>query len=72
LDARAEKEYISPFNRGLAAPWSGDLDLAFRYIEKSYEDHEPMLLIIKTWPNVPDNLKNDPRCQEMIKRIGFP
>jgi adenylate cyclase len=72
LDARAEKEYISPFNRGLAAAWSGDLDLAFSYIEKSYEEHEPMLLIIKTWPNVPDNLKNDPRCQELIKRIGFP
>ena len=72
LDARAEKEYISPFNRGLAAAWSGDLDLAFKFIEKSYEDHEPMLLTIKTWPNVPDNIKNDPRCQELIKRIGFP
>lgn len=72
LDARSEKEYISPFNRGLAAAWSGDLDLAFRYIEKSYEEHEPMLLTIKTWPNVPDNLKNDPRGKELIKRIGFP
>lgn len=49
LDTRAEKEYISPFNRGLAAAWSDDLNLAFRYIEKAYEDHEPMLLTIKTW-----------------------
>ena len=72
LDARAINEYISPFIRGLAAAWSGDLDLAFKYIEKSYTDHEPMLLTIKTWPNVPDNLKNDPRCRELLKKINFP
>jgi tetratricopeptide (TPR) repeat protein len=72
MDARAESEYISPFNRGLAAAWSGDLDLAFKHIEKSFDDREPMLLTIKTWPNVPDNLKKDPRCNELVKRIGFP
>jgi len=72
LDARAEKEYISPFLRGLAAAQEGDLDLAMIYLEKAFEIKDPVLITIKTWPNVPDNLKNDPRCQELIKRIGFP
>jgi hypothetical protein len=43
------------FNRDLAAAWLGDPDKALKYIEKSYEDHEPMLLTIKTWPDVPEN-----------------
>ena len=72
LQGRADKEYISPFNMSLASAWMGDLDLAIKYLEKAYEEREPMLLLIKTWPNVPDNLKNDPRCQEVISRIGFP
>jgi hypothetical protein len=41
-------------------------------MEKAYEDRDPILVTINSWPNVPDTLKNDPRCQELIKRIGFP
>src|SRR5688500_12336965 len=48
------------------------IDLAISYFEKAYEDRDAMLITIKTWPNVPDNLKNDNRCQELIKRMGFP
>jgi hypothetical protein len=69
---RKNRKIQQPIIEGLAAAWSGDLDVAFSYMEKSYEEHEAMLLTLKTWPNVPDNLKNDPRCQELIKRIGFP
>lgn len=72
LHKRGANEYISPFNMALAYAWSGDVESAISYLEKAFEDREPILLTIKTWPNVPDNLKNDPRCQELIKRIGFP
>jgi len=72
LDYRSATEYISPCNRGLAAAWLGDPDRAFIYLEKSFEDREPMLLIIKTWPIVPDYLKEDIRYQDLIRRIGFP
>ena len=57
LHARSDKEYISPFNMALAYAWMGDTDLAITYLEKAYEDRELILLTIKTWPNVPDNLK---------------
>ncbi len=72
LHARSDKEYISPFNMALSAALMNNLDLAITYLEKAYEDREPLLLTIKTWPNVPDNLKNNSRCQELIKSIGFP
>jgi len=42
------------------------------FFEKAFEIKDPVLITIKTWPNVPDTLKNDPRCKELIKRIGFP
>ncbi|MDQ3682199.1 MAG: adenylate/guanylate cyclase domain-containing protein [Bacteroidota bacterium] len=72
MNIRADKEYISPFNMALAYAWIEDLNEAITYLEKAYNERDPMLLTIKTWPNVPDNLKNDPRCQELINRIGFP
>jgi TolB-like protein/class 3 adenylate cyclase len=72
LHARSDTEYISPFNMSLAAAWMGDIDLAIKYLENAFEEREPILLTITTWPNVPENLKNDPRCQKLIKKIGFP
>ncbi len=69
---RAGREYISPFNMALAYAWIDDIDQAITYLEKAYEDREPILLTIKTWPNVPDNLKDDSRCREMIRRLKFP
>lgn len=72
LDQRAASEYISPFHRCLAAAWAGDLDLAITYLEKAYDDCDPILITLNTWPNVPDTLRNDIRCQEVIKRMGFP
>ena len=72
VEARRGMEYISPFNRALAAAWIDDLDEAILYLKKAYDDREPMLVTVLSWPNVPDNLKNDPRCQEIIKKINFP
>ncbi len=60
------------FTGGLAAAWDRNIELAITYMEKAYEDRDPILVTINSWPNVPDTLKNDPRCQELIKRIGFP
>jgi len=39
---------------------------------RTVHDRDPILLSINTWPNVPDNLKNDPRCQDIIRRVNFP
>jgi TolB-like protein/class 3 adenylate cyclase len=72
LDSRSKTEYISPFHRGLAAAWDGDLDLAIEWVKKAMEDRDPILLTINTWGNVPEVLTNDPRCQQLITQINFP
>jgi TolB-like protein len=72
LDSRSRMEYVSPFHRGLAAAWGGDLDLAIQWVKKAMEERDPTLLTINTWGNVPEALTQDPRCQELIRQINFP
>jgi TolB-like protein/class 3 adenylate cyclase len=72
LDERSKSEYISPYRRGLAAAYLGDLNEAFMYLERSFEDREPWLLALKIWPDVPNNLKEDARYRNLIHRIGYP
>jgi TolB-like protein/class 3 adenylate cyclase len=72
IEQRSSTEYISPFHRALAAAWMNDYDLAIVYLEKAYDERDPILLTIKTWLNVPKQLLQDPRCQELIRRIEFP
>ena len=72
LHERATKEYISPFNMGLAYAWLGNIDKAIDFLENAFSDRDPMILMINSWPNVPEALLKDPRCQKIIERIGFP
>ena len=72
LHERASKQYISPFSMALAYGWLGDIDKAIDYLENAVTDRQPMLLTIKTWPNVPEALLRDARCQKIIEQIGFP
>jgi len=46
-------------------------DKAFEILEKLYEEKSPFLSDLKSNRNF-DNLRNDPRYKEMVKRIGFP
>lgn len=50
---------------------SGDLDRAFAELEIALANREPHLVMLKADPRQ-DGLRNDPRFNEMVKRIGFP
>ena len=60
------------FDFGLSAAYLGDLDASFAAIEKAYDDLDPHILTIKRAPYVPQSLRNDPRFQDLLDRIGFP
>lgn len=72
LKQRSATEYIAGTYAGLSAAYLGDLDLAFQYLEKAYEDYDPILISIKHSPYVPASLRSDPRFQNLLDRIGFP
>jgi tetratricopeptide (TPR) repeat protein len=57
---------------GIAAAHLQDLDAALAYLEKGLAIHDPLILTLKYEHWVPDNLKADPRFQNLLDRIGFP
>jgi len=54
---RSVTEYIAGTYAGLSAAYLGDMDTAFRYLEKAYDDHDPILRQLKYAPYVPAALK---------------
>ena len=72
LNERSKKEYIAKTFNAISAACLDDLDKAFEFLESAYNDRDPVLLAIKYEKWVPDNLKNDPRFQLFLNKIGFP
>ena len=72
LKERSTKEYIACTFTGISAAWLGDFDEAFDYFEKAFIDKDPIILTLKHLHWAPDELRKDPRYQNLLDRIGFP
>ncbi len=49
----------------------GETDEAMIWLERAYEEREPLLINAKTEPRL-DPLRPDSRFQDLLRRIGFP
>ena len=49
----------------------GEIDTAFNWLDKAYEDHEVEMFWLKVEPPF-EPLHNDPRWQVMLEKVGFP
>ncbi len=49
----------------------GETEEAMTWLERAYEERDPLLLFAKTDPSM-DSLRSDPRFQDLLRRIGFP
>jgi TolB-like protein len=68
--AAAKKRYIPPTYFGMLFAGLGDKDKAMMWLEKAYDDRADGL----TWLNVEpmlDEVRSDPRFQDLIRRIGL-
>ena len=68
--AAAKKRYIPPTYFGMLFAGLGDKDKAMMWLEKAYDDRADGL----TWLNVEpmlDDVRSDPRFQDLIRRIGL-
>jgi len=50
----------------------GDLNEAFDWLEKAYEERDPQLTYLKVPGRRFEPLRHDPRFQELVHRIGLP
>jgi tetratricopeptide (TPR) repeat protein len=71
LTKLAERKYVaSHFIAGIHIGL-GENDRALEYLEKSYDEHSHWLIYLHMDPSM-DDLRNDPRFQDLVKRIGLP
>ena len=72
LKARTGREYIQPSMFALAAHGAGLLDEAIALFRRAYEERDPVLTVIaRHWPEFAP-LREDPRGQEIITKMGYP
>jgi pentatricopeptide repeat protein len=72
LKDRGEKVYVSSVFTGLSAAFLNDIDEAYAFIEKGVEERDPVLVAIKYEHWVPDNIRENPRFNKLLEKIGFP
>jgi tetratricopeptide (TPR) repeat protein len=76
LQEQSKSNYVSSFNiaviyAGLSAsPARTEMDQAFVWLEKAYEERSSELVTLTTEPRF-DNLRSDPRFKELERRIGL-
>jgi hypothetical protein len=66
----ASKDYISPLNFAFAYARLGQDDEAFRWLDKAYDDHVPMLIYLQQDSEL-NRLRGDPRFLALVKRRGY-
>ncbi|UCE41505.1 MAG: protein kinase [Candidatus Aminicenantes bacterium] len=70
LDGMSQKTYIPPLSVAIVYAELGELDTAFEWVEKAYEERDTFVASFKTWPEF-EKLRSDPRSNVLLKKIGL-
>jgi serine/threonine-protein kinase len=68
LEARREREYVSPVPLTILAIALGDTDAAFEWLERCYEERRGWLAYLRVEP-ILDPLRSDPRFGMLLRRL---
>lgn len=71
LEDRSNKEYVSPYLLATVYVGLGEKQHAFELLERAYADQSIDLLMAKADPKL-DPLRDDPRFQDLVKKLAFP
>jgi len=66
----SKQKYISPVLIAAVCAGLGEKEEAFAWLEKAYEEHSEGLFWFKVEPSM-NNLRSDPRYDELLQRMGF-
>jgi tetratricopeptide (TPR) repeat protein len=66
----SRQHYISPYNFAVYYSGLGDRDKAIEYLNKAYAKHDTNLVGLDVNRGL-DNLRGDPRFEEIERRVGF-
>ena len=68
---KSKRSYIEPVEVANIYTELGELDEAFAWYEKAYQDRSPNLVGLKSSAAV-DPLRSDPRYADLLRRVGLP
>ena len=71
LTELAKQKYVAPYFFAGIHIGLGENDRAIEYLEKSYEEHSHWLIYLHIDPSM-DGLRDDPRFQDLLRRVGLP
>ena len=71
LTALAKKKYVAPYFFAGIYVCLGQNDLAIQCLEKSYEEHSHWLIYLHIDPCM-EGLRDNPRFQDLLRRVGLP
>jgi serine/threonine protein kinase/Tfp pilus assembly protein PilF len=71
LTELAKHKYVTPHFLAGIHIGLGENDRAIEYLEESYREHSHWLVYLHIDPSM-DDLMNDPRFQDLLRRIGLP
>jgi hypothetical protein len=71
LKELSKRQYVQPSYISMLYSGLGDKEQAFEWFEKAYADRDDRLIFVITDPML-DNMRSDPRFQDLVRRIGLP
>jgi len=71
LEDIADRKYVSPYSLLLICLALGPLERVFQLLEQLYEERNDWLVWLKVSPEL-KVVRNDPRFQDLLRRMGFP
>jgi tetratricopeptide (TPR) repeat protein len=71
LKQTARQRYVPPDWIAIAYAGLDDRDQAFAWLEKAYQEHSTLLPFLKVY-SLFDRLRDDPRFQDLVRRMKFP
>lgn len=71
-DMAARGRYVSPASRADVYAGLDEVDEAFAWLERGYEERTHWLIWLGREPYVWDNLASDPRFHDLVRRMNFP
>ena len=71
LKEKAKQEYIPSYYMAIIHVGLGEMEHAFEWLEKAYEERSYWLTFLRVDP-VLDKLRSDPRYTDLLRRMKFP
>jgi eukaryotic-like serine/threonine-protein kinase len=71
LTKLAEQKYVAPYFFAGIHIGLGENNRALEYLERSYDEHSHWLIYLHIDPSM-DGLRDNPRFQDLLRRVGLP